>query len=152
MTTVAFLADRSVEHFQTAQNPLSLYTVPLSLSPSSLQTDTFLPAMRLLLPQVDSGRPAYGMKEVALAKNYIDILNIAKESTDAQKLLHYRAPHTAKQVPSSTYTHAQAHMHIHTCTCTHAQAHMHRHTCTGTHAHPHMHRHVCTQTSQPCSI
>lgn len=59
-------------------------------------TDTFYPAMRLLLPQADRGRAAYGMKEVALAKHYIDILNIAKESTDAQKLLHYRAPHAAK--------------------------------------------------------
>lgn len=54
--------------------------------------------MRLLLPQLDRARPAYGMKEVALAKHYIDILNIAKESMDAQKLLHYRAPHAAKQV------------------------------------------------------
>lgn len=54
--------------------------------------------MRLLLPHLDRQRPAYGMKEVALAKQYIDILNIAKESPDAQKLLHYRAPHAAKQV------------------------------------------------------
>ena len=54
--------------------------------------------MRLLIPQVDNGRPAYGMKETALAKNYIEILNIAKTSMDAQKLLHYRAPTTAKQV------------------------------------------------------
>ena len=123
-----------------------LFTLHFFHSPSPLQTDTFLPAMRLLLPQVDSGRPAYGMKEVALAKNYIDILNIAKESTDAQKLLHYRAPHTAKQVSSSTYTHAHTHMHIHTCTGTHAHTHMHRHTCTGTHAHTHMHRHTCTGT------
>ncbi len=38
------------------------------------------------------------MKETALAKHYIDILNIAKESTDARKLLNYRAPHAAKQV------------------------------------------------------
>ena len=38
------------------------------------------------------------MKEVALTKQYIDILNIAKESPDAQKLLQYRAPHAAKQV------------------------------------------------------
>ena len=54
--------------------------------------------MRLLLPHVDQNRGAYGLKEVALAKHYIDILSIAKESTDAQKLLHYRAPHAAKQV------------------------------------------------------
>lgn len=54
--------------------------------------------MRLLLPHLDRQRPAYGLKEVALAKNYIDILNIAKESSDGQKLLHYRAPHASKQV------------------------------------------------------
>ena len=63
-----------------------------------LQSDTFYAIMRLLIPQVDNGRPAYGMKETALAKNYIEILNIAKTSMDAQKLLHYRAPTTAKQV------------------------------------------------------
>ena len=53
--------------------------------------------MRLLLPQLDRQRPAYGMKETALAKQYIDILNISKDSSDAHKLLHYRTPH-AKQV------------------------------------------------------
>ncbi len=67
-----------------------------------LQTDSFHPAMRLLLPQLDRARPAYGLKEVALAKQYIDILNIAKESLDAQKLLHYRAPQAAKQVSATT--------------------------------------------------
>ena len=59
--------------------------------------------MRLLLPQVDNGRPAYGMKETALAKHYIEVLNIAKTSMDAQKLLHYRAPTTAKQVCTLTF-------------------------------------------------
>ena len=54
--------------------------------------------MRLLLPHLDRQRPAYGLKEVALAKQYIDILNIAKESSDAQKLLNYRAPHASKHV------------------------------------------------------
>jgi DNA ligase-4 len=56
--------------------------------------------MRLLLPQLDKGRPAYGMKETALAKHYIEILNIAKDSVDAKKLLNYRAPSSAKQVNS----------------------------------------------------
>lgn len=54
--------------------------------------------MRLLLPQLDKGRPAYGMKETALAKHYIEVLNIAKDSVDAKKLLNYRAPASAKQV------------------------------------------------------
>ena len=49
--------------------------------------------MRLLLQS-----PAYGMKQVALANDYIDILSIAKESVDPQKLLNYWAPHAAKQV------------------------------------------------------
>ena len=54
--------------------------------------------MRLFLPQVDKTRPAYGMKETVLAKYYIEILNIAKESVDAKKLLNYRVPTSAKQV------------------------------------------------------
>ncbi|XP_041473446.1 DNA ligase 4-like isoform X2 [Lytechinus variegatus] len=59
-------------------------------------TDNFYPAMRLLLPQLERERMAYGIKEHTLAKLYIDILGLAKESTDARKLLNYRAP-TAKQ-------------------------------------------------------
>ena len=84
--------------------------------------------MRLLLPHIDRSRPAYGLKEVALARHYIDILNIAKESTDAQKLLHYRAPHAAKQVKQVYSMYVCVHLivrsRIHdyvcmsTCTCT----------------------------------
>ncbi|XP_071488614.1 DNA ligase 4-like [Diadema antillarum] len=59
-------------------------------------TDNFYPAMRLLLPQLERERLAYGIKEFTLAKLYIEILGLAKESTDAKKLLNYRAP-TAKQ-------------------------------------------------------
>ena len=54
--------------------------------------------MRLVIPQVDKSRAAYGLKETALAKQYIDILNIAKDSRDAKKLLNYRAPTAAQQV------------------------------------------------------
>lgn len=75
--------------------------------------------MRLLLPHLDRQRPAYGMKETALAKHYIDILNIAKEGPDAKKLLNYRAPHTAKQVgPTSTTPHADPSQAI--CNHTHS--------------------------------
>ena len=38
------------------------------------------------------------LMQTVLAKYYIEILNIAKESVDAKKLLNYRAPHAAKQV------------------------------------------------------
>ncbi|PIK62711.1 putative DNA ligase 4 [Apostichopus japonicus] len=58
--------------------------------------DSFFPAMRLILPQLERERMAYGIKEHTLAKLYIEILGLAKESTDAKKLLNYRAP-TAKQ-------------------------------------------------------
>eukprot|EP00731_Ephydatia_muelleri_P008288 Em0004g626a len=60
-------------------------------------TDTFFAIMRLRLPELDWARPACGMKETALAKHYIEVLNISNESTDAQKLLHYRAPQIAKE-------------------------------------------------------
>eukprot|EP00731_Ephydatia_muelleri_P008408 Em0004g746a len=60
------------------------------------KTDTFFAIMRLLLPELDRAIPAYGMKETALAKHYIEVLNISKEITDAQKFLHYRAPQIAK--------------------------------------------------------
>ncbi|XP_022104577.1 DNA ligase 4-like [Acanthaster planci] len=58
--------------------------------------DNFYPVLRLLLPQLERERVAYGIKEHTLAKLYIEILGLAKESTDAKKLLNYRAP-TAKQ-------------------------------------------------------
>ncbi|XP_071941905.1 DNA ligase 4-like [Antedon mediterranea] len=59
-------------------------------------TDTFFPIMRLLLPQLERDRLAYGIKEHTLAKLYIEILGLSKESQDAKKLINYRSP-TAKQ-------------------------------------------------------
>lgn len=58
--------------------------------------DSFFPAMRLLLPHLDRERPAYGIKEATLAKLYIDVLALGKDSPDGQKLLRYRMPHVAK--------------------------------------------------------
>ena len=60
------------------------------------QLDTFFPAMRLLLPQLDRDREAYGIKEHTLAKLYIELLGLGKDSPAAQKLLNYRAPSNAK--------------------------------------------------------
>ena len=51
---------------------------------------SFYPVIRLLLPKLDTERPAYGIKENTLAKHYIDILGLGKDSPDANKLLHYR--------------------------------------------------------------
>lgn len=55
-------------------------------------TDSFYPAMRLILPQLERQRMAYGIKETMLAKLYIELLNLPKDGKDALKLLHYRAP------------------------------------------------------------
>ncbi|RDD46321.1 DNA ligase 4 [Trichoplax sp. H2] len=72
-------------------------TAHFKLYGKSSTEDSFFSAMRLLLPQMDKERLAYGMKETALAKYYIDILSISKESPAAQKLMNYRAPAAAKQ-------------------------------------------------------
>lgn len=58
--------------------------------------DSFFSAMRLLLPHLDRDRPAYGIKEATLARLYIDVLAISKDSPDAQKLLHYKTPQVAQ--------------------------------------------------------
>ncbi|XP_027722174.1 DNA ligase 4 [Vombatus ursinus] len=55
-------------------------------------TDSFYPAMRLILPQLERERMAYGIKETMFAKLYIELLNLPKEGRDAQKLLNYRTP------------------------------------------------------------
>lgn len=61
-----------------------LYYFPL------LQTDSFFPVLRILLPALDRARGAYGVKERKLAELYIRILGLKKEGNDAQKLLHFR--------------------------------------------------------------
>ncbi|KAM8975377.1 DNA ligase 4 [Pelodytes ibericus] len=55
-------------------------------------TDSFYPAMRLILPQLERERMAYGIKETMLAKLYIKVLGLPKEGKDAMKLLNYRTP------------------------------------------------------------
>ncbi|KAG9492228.1 hypothetical protein GDO78_000637 [Eleutherodactylus coqui] len=55
-------------------------------------TDSFYPAMRLILPQLERERMAYGIKETLLAKLYIKVLGLAKDGKDALKLLNYRTP------------------------------------------------------------
>ncbi|XP_021570421.1 DNA ligase 4 isoform X2 [Carlito syrichta] len=52
--------------------------------------------MRLILPQLERERMAYGIKETMLAKLYIELLNLPKEGKDALKLLNYRTPTGAR--------------------------------------------------------
>ncbi|KAG0724997.1 DNA ligase 4 [Chionoecetes opilio] len=54
--------------------------------------DTFFPVLRVLLPALDRGRGAYGVKERRLADLYIRILGLKKDGNDAQKLINFRKP------------------------------------------------------------
>lgn len=53
--------------------------------------DSF-PVMRLILPQLDKERQAYGMKEKNIAKVLVEHLGISKTSDDAQRLIHWKRP------------------------------------------------------------
>lgn len=59
-------------------------------------TDSFYPAMRLIVPPFERERMAYGIKESMLAKLYIDVLGLPKNGPEANKLLNYRAPTTSQ--------------------------------------------------------
>lgn len=59
-------------------------------------TDSFYPAMRLIVPAFERERMAYGIKENMLAKLYIDVLGLSKNGPEANKLLNYRAPTTSQ--------------------------------------------------------
>jgi len=62
----------------------------------ALEGHSLYPFLRLMLPQEDSERGKFGLKETLVAKTYIDVLNLNKEtSVDAQRLLYWRDP--AKQ-------------------------------------------------------
>ncbi|XP_026470938.1 DNA ligase 4-like [Ctenocephalides felis] len=52
---------------------------------------SFYPVLRLLVPQAERERGAYGLKESTLAKILIRVLSISKEAADAKKLLNYKS-------------------------------------------------------------
>ena len=54
-------------------------------SPTIMQ-DSFYPILRLLLPQSDRERIAYGLKESKLGKHLVEVLSISKDSDDGKKL------------------------------------------------------------------
>ena len=53
---------------------------------------SLFPVVRLILPQLDRERGAYGIKETLLAKLFIDLLKLGPQSSDAKKLKNYRGP------------------------------------------------------------
>ncbi|XP_065313460.1 DNA ligase 4-like isoform X2 [Gordionus sp. m RMFG-2023] len=56
----------------------------------SKTNDSFYPALRMILPDYERERIAYGVKEMALAHLYIKALSIPKDGIDAKRLLHYK--------------------------------------------------------------
>ncbi|KKA26523.1 hypothetical protein TD95_004835 [Thielaviopsis punctulata] len=52
----------------------------------------FFPAMRLILPDRDSDRAVYGLKEAAIGKLIVRLTKIDKNSDDGRSLLHWRVP------------------------------------------------------------
>jgi DNA ligase-4 len=55
-----------------------------------LQTASFVPALRVLVPGLDKGRGAYGIRQARLASLYVGLLGLSKTSPDALKLVNYR--------------------------------------------------------------
>ncbi|KAL1919805.1 uncharacterized protein VTP21DRAFT_1736 [Calcarisporiella thermophila] len=54
------------------------------------------PAMRLILSHIDRGRKMYKLEETKLAKLYVHVLGLGKDSEDAKNLIHWRLPGTKK--------------------------------------------------------
>jgi len=53
------------------------------------------PLMRLLLPQLDSERSTYGLRESSLGDVYIAALGLSKTLDQAMRLKSYKSPHRA---------------------------------------------------------
>lgn len=61
-------------------------TNSLSGASPTILRDSFYPILRLLLPQSDRERIAYGLKESKLGKHLVEVLSISKDSDDGKKL------------------------------------------------------------------
>ncbi|KAK9767959.1 DNA ligase (ATP) [Basidiobolus ranarum] len=59
--------------------------------------ESFFSVMRLMLPHLDRERASYGMKEKVLARTYIAVLGLDKDSDDANSLLNWRLPGKSHQ-------------------------------------------------------
>lgn len=56
---------------------------------------SLFPLMRLLLPQLDSDRSTYGLRESSLGDVYIQALGLSKTLDQAMRLKSYKTPHRA---------------------------------------------------------
>jgi len=71
-------------------------------SPTILD-DSFYPILRLLLPQSDRERIAYGLKESKLGKHLVEVLSISKDSDDGKKLLNFRVQKNTRTQKGSDF-------------------------------------------------
>lgn len=104
-----FISDWRKTHKEVhANDPENVPIVPAEgqtitgASPVILQ-DSFYPILRLLLPQSDRERIAYGLKESKLGKHLVEVLSISKESDDGKKLLNFRVQKNTRTQKGSDF-------------------------------------------------
>ncbi|CAL8118040.1 unnamed protein product [Orchesella dallaii] len=66
-----------------------------SLSSELAGGDSMYPILRILLPDVDRGRRAYGFKSSVLGRMFAQILGLDKKSKDGRSLLEFKDPERA---------------------------------------------------------
>ncbi|XP_050525121.1 DNA ligase 4 [Daktulosphaira vitifoliae] len=83
----AALSERKVAILQKF---MGMYRGTIEQSSDIKIEETFYPILRCLLPDLDKERGSYSIKELMLGKIYVNILRLAKDSQDAQKLINFR--------------------------------------------------------------
>ncbi|XP_003381010.1 hypothetical protein Tsp_10985 [Trichinella spiralis] len=73
-----------------------------SIANSNSSVESFFPILRLLVPKLDNARGPIGLKENMLAKKFIQIMAIDKNSPDAKALLGFHLPATKWKMSSTT--------------------------------------------------
>ncbi|KRZ51252.1 DNA ligase 4 [Trichinella nativa] len=73
-----------------------------SVANSNSSVESFFPILRLLVPKLDNARGPIGLKENMLAKKFIQIMAIDKNSPDAKALLGFHLPATKWKMSSTT--------------------------------------------------
>lgn len=81
-----------------SRHPFSLFMLIFFFFPTrtKISTRNLWPLMRLLLPQLDSDRSTYGLRESSIADMYIKSMGIAPTSEAAERLKNYRNPNSGK--------------------------------------------------------
>lgn len=83
--------DGTANDAAAAKNEPILSDLP-SAATSSSHGDVFFAYMRLLLPQLDTMRSTYSLKESKIAKMYVELLGLPHTSPDAIRFLHWKDP------------------------------------------------------------